>query len=47
MATRKLLDSLVGKEVCVNFPVKDEFVGILHKSRNPKLTGTLFRLIRL
>lgn len=34
MATRKLLDSLVGKEVCVNFPDKDEFVGILHKTGN-------------
>lgn len=34
MATRKLLDSLVGKEVCVNFPDKDELVGILHKTGN-------------
>ena len=34
MATRKLLDSLVGKKVRVNFPDKDEFVGILHKTNN-------------
>lgn len=34
MATRKLLDSLVGKEVCVNLPDEDEFVGILHKTGN-------------
>ena len=34
MATRKLLDSFVGKEVCVNFPDKDELVGILHKTNN-------------
>lgn len=34
MATRKLLDSLVGKEVCVNLLDKDEFVGILHKTGN-------------
>lgn len=34
MATRKLLDSLVGKEVCVNLIDKDEFVGILHKTGN-------------
>lgn len=34
MATRKLLDSLVGKEVCVNFPDTDELVGILHKTGN-------------
>ena len=34
MATRKLLDSLVGKEVCVNLLDHDEFVGILHKTGN-------------
>ena len=34
MATRKLLDSLVGEEVCVNLIDKDEFVGILHKTGN-------------
>lgn len=34
MATRKLLDSLVGKKVCVNLPDEDEFVGILHKTGN-------------
>lgn len=34
MATRKLLDSLIGKEVCVNLIDKDEFVGILHKTGN-------------
>lgn len=34
MATRKLLDSLVGKEVCVNLFDHDEFVGILHKTNN-------------
>ena len=34
MATRKLLDSLVGKEVCVTLPYHDEFVGILHKTGN-------------
>ena len=34
MATRKLLDSLVGKEVCVKLPYHNEFVGILHKTNN-------------
>ena len=34
MATRKLLNSLVGKEVCVKLVDKDEFVGILHKTNN-------------
>lgn len=34
MASRKLLDSLVGKEVCVNLLDKDEVVGILHKTNN-------------
>ena len=34
MATRKLLDSLVGQEVRVNLPDHDEFVGILHKTNN-------------
>lgn len=34
MATRKLLDSLVGKKVRVNFPDTDELVGILHKTGN-------------
>lgn len=34
MATRKLLDNLVGKEVCVNLFDHDEFVGILHKTNN-------------
>lgn len=34
MATRKLLDSLVGKEVCVKLFDHDEFVGILHKTNN-------------
>lgn len=34
MATRKLLDSLVGKEVCVRLIDNDEFVGILHKTGN-------------
>ena len=34
MATRKLLDSLVGKEVCVKLSYEDEFVGILHKTNN-------------
>lgn len=34
MATRKLLDSLVGKKVRVNLPDEDEFVGILHKTGN-------------
>lgn len=34
MATRKLLDSLAGKKVCVNFPDTDELVGILHKTGN-------------
>lgn len=36
MATRKLLDSLVGKKVRVNFPDTDELVGILHKTGNEK-----------
>lgn len=34
MATRKLLDSLVGKKVRVNLLDKDEFFGILHKTGN-------------
>lgn len=34
MATRKLLDSLIGKEVCVNLFDHDDFVGILHKTGN-------------
>lgn len=34
MATRKLLDSLVGKEVCVKLFDNDEFVGILHKTND-------------
>lgn len=34
MATRKLLDSLIGKKVRVNFPDTEELVGILHKTGN-------------
>lgn len=34
MATRKLLDILVGKEVYVKLFDHDEFVGILHKTGN-------------
>lgn len=36
MATRKLLDSLVGKKVRVNLLDHDEFVGILHKTGSEK-----------
>ncbi len=34
MATRKLMDSLVGEEVCVKLPYHNDFVGILHKTNN-------------